>query len=51
MFESPAIARTPSTESTHKMSSTDATACKGRGNKLIAQPIATSIRISHKVTG
>ena len=51
MFERPATARIPKTESTHKTKSTEATACSGRGKILIAHPITRRIRISHKVTG
>ncbi len=44
------MAKIPSTERTHKISNIEATACKGRGKMPIAQPIAMSIRTSHKVT-
>lgn len=51
IFERPEIAKIPSTESTHKRSSTEPTVWNGPGKIPIAQATTASMRISHKVTG
>ena len=48
IFESPAMARIPSTERTHRAKSTEAIIRNGLGKMPIAQLITANIRISHK---
>ncbi len=50
-LDSPTIAKMPNTERTHKRSSTDAIAWRGRGKIPIAQHMTARISISHRVTG